>query len=379
MSEPLFHTEGLCYRYEGGRGYALSDVDVSIKEGVRTVLMGANGAGKSTFFYHLNGILRPTKGSVCYKGEKIPRRGRKLTELRSEVAVVLQNPNDQLFAPKVAEDIAFGPKNLGLSQDEVDERVEEALYLTGIEHIKDRSVFQISYGQRKRVTLAGALAMHPKVLIMDEPTAGLDPQISKEIMELADELHHTGTTVILSTHDVDLSYSWADEIHVLRNGHCIYSGGSEGFYENTSEVYTSGLVEPAMYDTNITMSEFAGEPAGPYPKTLPQLVAKSVPSEHPGRVNILTVDGSIESHEFSQAVRLTGSTVTGVYGTKARKAVQSSKLPIDYFFGADEGCILESMHGNDFLICCDCVLTDLLVSKIESISKFGTEIPYSLL
>ena len=379
MSEPLFRTKDLCFRYESGRGNALTDVNISINEGARTVLMGANGAGKSTLFYHFNGILNPSKGSVFYRGNKVPRRGKKLRGLSSEVAVMLQNPNDQIFAPRVADDIAFGPRNLGLSAQEVDERVDEALYLTGIESLRNSSVMQISYGQRKRVTLAGALAMHPKVLIMDEPTAGLDPQMSKELMELADELHHNGTTVIISTHDVDLSYSWADEIHVLRGGRNIYSGDSEGFYDNTSEVYMSGLIEPAIYNMNVSMSELAGDPAEPHPKTLPQLVAKSVPSENPGTVNILPMEETIEEEIFTSIMSGTGSSVTGVYGTKARKTVQTSKLPIDYFFGADEGCILESMHGNNFLICCDKALVDLLVSRIEMISKFGTEIPYSLL
>ena len=379
MNKPLFHTEDLYFRYEGGRGNALTDVNISINEGARTVLMGANGAGKSTLFYHLNGVLNPTKGNVFYRGDKIPRHGKKLRKLSSEVAVVLQNPNDQIFATKIADDIAFGPTNLGLSPQEVKERVDEALYLTGIESLRNRSVMQISYGQRKRVTLAGALAMHPKVLIMDEPTAGLDPQMSKELIELADELHHNGTTVIISTHDVDLAYSWADEIHVLRKGRNIYSGDSEGFYDNTSEVYMSGLVEPAIYDMNVSMSELIGDPAEPYPKTLSQLVAKSVPSEIPGTVNILPIEGAFDVEMFTSIMSKTSSSVTGVYGTKARKAVQVSKLPIDYFFGADEGCILESMHGNNFLMCCDEILIDLLVSRIENISKFGTEIPYSLL
>lgn len=376
---PLFCTEGLFFKYEGGRGNALADVNITIKDGVRTVIMGANGAGKSTFFYHLNGVLRPTKGKIYYRGEKMPYRGKALRNLRSDVAVMLQDPNDQLFAPKVSDDVAFGPKNLGLDTQTVDERVKEALYLTGIESLGNRSVMQLSYGQKKRVVLAGALAMHPKVLIMDEPTAGLDPQMSKELIELADELHHIGTTVIFSTHDVDLSYSWADEIHVLRGGRNIYSGDSEGFYDNTSDVYLSGLVEPAMYDMNVSMSELVGDPAEPYPKTLPQLVAKAVPSENPGTVHILPTDGDVDPDEFSSLISSTGSSATGVYGTKARKSVQISKLPIDYFFGADEGCILESMHGNDTLICCDKVLTDLLISKISCISKFGTEIPYSLL
>ena len=378
MSAPLFRTEGLFFRYEGGWGDALADVNITIKEGARTVIMGANGAGKSTFFYHLNGVLRPSKGSVFFRGEKIPHRGKALRKLRSEVAVMLQDPNDQLFAPKVSDDIAFGPKNLGLDAQTVGERVRDALYITGIESLEGRSVMQLSFGQKKRVVLAGALAMHPKVLIMDEPTAGLDPQMSKELIELADELHHLGTTVIFSTHDVDLSYSWADEVHVLRGGRNVYSGSSERFYDDTSEVYLSGLVEPAMYDINVSISELAGCPVEPFPKTLPQLVAKAVPSEGPGTVHILPVEGPVDREMFSSLMSGPGMSATGVYGTKARKSAEASKLPIDYFFGADEGCIIEALHGKDTLICCDRSLTDLLISKIGSMSRFGTEVPYSL-
>ncbi len=378
MSVPLFRTEGLFFRYEGGRRNALADVNITIKEGIRTVIMGANGAGKSTLLYHLNGVLRPSSGSVFFQGEKIPHRGKAIKKLRSEVAVMLQDPNDQLFAPKVSDDIAFGPKNLGLDVHTVEERVRDALCITGIESLKDRSVMQLSFGQKKRVVLAGALAMHPKVLVMDEPTAGLDPQMSRELIELADELHHLGTTVIFSTHDVDLSYSWADEIHVLRGGRNVHSGTPERFYDDTSQVYLSGLVEPAMYDMNVSFSELAGCPAEPFPKTLPQLVAKAVPSEEPGTIHILPVDGPIEREVFESLMSGHDFSATGVYGTKARKSVEASRLPIDYFFGADEGCILEAMQGMDTLICCDKALTDLLTMKIASVSDFGTNVPYCL-
>ncbi len=375
----LFKAENLCFRYEYGKNYALSDLNIEIEEGVRTVIMGANGAGKSTLFYHFNGIFAPTKGRIYYKGAEIPRRGRKLRQLRSEVAVVLQNPNDQLFAPKVSDDVAFGPKNLGLNQEEVGIRVSDALEITGLTELKDRSVMQLSYGQKKRVVLAGALAMRPKVLVMDEPTAGLDPQMAKELTEFMDELHHSGTTVIISTHDVDMAYSWADRMHVLRKGHLAYSGLPDEFYNSPSEVYLSGMVEPSLYSMNLSMSEMAGYPAEPYPRTIPQLISKAAPAENPGRINILAAAGEITQESFSEISAENGCTVTGVYGTNARRAVSNSNLAVDYYFGADEECIIESLHGRNVLIYCDKNLTEVLSKKIESVSAFGTAIPYSLL
>jgi cobalt/nickel transport system ATP-binding protein len=375
----LFRTENLFYRYEHGKDYALSNLNIEIEEGIRTVILGANGAGKSTLFYHFNGIFSPTRGRIYYRGAEMPRRGKKLRNLRSEVAVVLQNPNDQLFAPKVSDDVAFGPKNLGLNQDEVASRVSEALEIAGLTEMKNRSVMQLSYGQRKRVVLAGALAMRPKVLIMDEPTAGLDPQMSKELIELTEELHHSGTTVIFSTHDVDLAYSCADCIHVLRRGHLIYSGGPNEFFENFSEVYLSGMVEPSLYSMNLSMSEMAGYPAEPHPRTEYQLISKTVPAENPGRIDILPVAGEITQDSFSEISAERECTVTGVYGTKARKAASEYNLGIDYYFGADEECIIQSLHGKNVLIYCDANLIGVLKKKIESVSAFGMEIPYSLL
>ena len=207
---PVLELRGVSFSYKGAERPSLKDVDLAIGRKERTVIMGANGAGKSTLFHHLNGILKPDRGAVLFDGEHVSYRRKGLRALRSKVSLVMQNPDDQIFGQTVEADASNGPRNLGLPEDEVASRAEEALSLVGLSGMRKQSSLKLSYGQRKRLSLAGALAMRPEVLVMDEPTAGLDPQMASELMELAEQLHHSGTTVVISTHDVDLAYSWAD-------------------------------------------------------------------------------------------------------------------------------------------------------------------------
>ena len=144
-----------------------------------------------------------------------------LAALREQVAMVLQNPDDQIFSTTVEEDVAFGPMNLLLEKEEIERRIDEALHLVGMEDMRQRPTQQLSFGQRKRVSLAGALAMKPRVLIMDEPTAGLDSEMVHELMELSDELNHSGMTMIMSTHDIETAYEWADEMMVMHQGRIV--------------------------------------------------------------------------------------------------------------------------------------------------------------
>ena len=187
----IIETVDLRYRYAGNDRDSLSEVSVRIRKGVKTVILGANGAGKSTLFYHFNGVFEPAGGRILFDGEPFSYRRRALRTLRSRVSVVLQNPDDQIFGQTVEEDVAYGPSNLGLPASEVSARVDRALRLVGLDDLRDRNTMKLSYGQRKRLALAGALAMDPEVLVMDEPTAGLDPQMALELMELAEQLHHT--------------------------------------------------------------------------------------------------------------------------------------------------------------------------------------------
>ena len=368
LTEPLFETRGLGYVYNNRQTTpSLEDVDITIGEGVKTVILGSNGAGKSTLFYHFNGIFKPKAGTVLFRGRELDYSREALTELRSRISVVVQNPDEQIFSSTVEEDVAFGPLNCGLSHEEASERISDALFKVGMEEYRARPTTQLSYGQRKRVALAGALAIRPEVLILDEPTAGLDPQMSHEVLELVDQLCQDGTTVIISTHDVDLAYSWAEEIHVLRHGHLAYSGVPETFFSDPVEVSLSGLVMPHAFSINAAVSGIRGESPEPYPRTNSQLLCKTMPKDMvPAPITIVPVDGEIPA--AGEGTR------TGIYGNAARRAARESGMVPDYHFNAPEYCIMESLAGHPSTLFCDSSLVTAVVSKIGDLRRFGKNI-----
>ena len=370
----VLETEKLYHLYGGSDTPAMDGVDIKIKKGVKTVLLGANGAGKSTLFYHLNGIMKPMGGKVLAFGEPVGYRRKALMKLRSRIAVVLQNPDDQIFGQTVESDVRYGPANLRLPDNEVDRRVERALFLTGLDDLRDRNTMQLSYGQRKRLTLAGALAMKPEVLIMDEPTAGLDPQMSLELRELADQLHDGGTTVVLSTHDVDLAYAWADELHVLRRGKLIYSGTSEGFFSDDEQVYLSGLTQPTMYALNHSMSCAGQIQELPYPRTDSEMVSK-IASGPRGDMTIIPVGESIDAASVSERI---GNAPAGVYGAICRETVAHSGMTADFMFNGLESCIGECLKGRDSVLLCEKDSIALASSKLDRMKEFGPGIAYRI-
>ena len=186
--------------------------------GRRVALLGANGSGKTTLLRCLSGAHRPDSGEVRLEGQSLRHSREALRAHRRRVQLVLQDPDDQLFSADVSQDVAFGPLNLGLDQDEVRARVAEALGLLGIAHLAGRATHHLSYGERKRVTIAGAVAMRPAVLLLDEPTAGLDPLGVAETRAALARLTAQGTTIALATHDVDFALTWADEAAVVVDG-----------------------------------------------------------------------------------------------------------------------------------------------------------------
>lgn len=214
---PVLAANSVHFSHLGGVD-VLRGVDLSIHPGDRIALLGANGAGKSTLFRLLAGAWEPTGGTIVHRGKPVNYSKRGRDELRRSVQLVLQEPDDQIFAMSVAADVSFGPMGQGLAEEEVEQRVAEALRAAEIEDLADRVPHQLSYGQRKRVTLAGALAMHPSVLLLDEPTAGLDPAGARQLLVTLDELHRRGVAVVVSTHDVNMAYEFADTAAVLVEG-----------------------------------------------------------------------------------------------------------------------------------------------------------------
>lgn len=211
---PLVELVGAGYAYEDGPA-VLRGVDFGIAEGRALVLLGRNGSGKTTLMRLLSGGLKPGSGALLLDGAVVAHDRAGLTRLRTAVQLVVQDPDDQLFAASVEQDVSFGPMNLGLPLAEVRERVGSALAALDITALRDRPTHLLSYGQRKRAAIAGAVAMAPRVLILDEPTAGLDPDGQERLLEVLAGLRASGTTVVMATHDVDLAVRWADDAAVL--------------------------------------------------------------------------------------------------------------------------------------------------------------------
>lgn len=201
------------------RGRVLDGADVQIRPGQRTALLGANGCGKTTLLGCLSGSLVPDEGTVVVDGTTLTHSRRGLIEHRRRVQLVLQDPDDQLFSADVAQDVSFGPINLGLTENEARARVEEALALLGVTHLRARATHQLSHGEKKRVAVAGAVAMRPQYLLLDEPTAGLDPDAVEDMLTAITRLEESGTTVVMATHDVDLALAWATTAIIVTDGH----------------------------------------------------------------------------------------------------------------------------------------------------------------
>lgn len=214
-SEPSLEVEGLAFAYPDGH-QTLFGVDLRIERGERVALLGPNGAGKTTLVLHLNGILTPTSGSVAVSGLPVVREH--LLDVRRRVGIVFQDPDDQLFMTTVAQDVAFGPRNLGLSADEVDARVEEALTDVGMLDVADRPPHHLSFGQKRRVAVATVLAMRPEILVLDEPSSNLDPASRRELAEIVDGLD---ITVLMVTHDLPYALQLCERSVVLSEGRMV--------------------------------------------------------------------------------------------------------------------------------------------------------------
>lgn len=373
----LFETEGLCHAYRNGKAESLRDVNIRIGKGRKTALLGANGAGKSTLFYHFNGVFKPKSGTVFFEGSPLEYHKDALSKLRSDVSVVLQNPDEQIFSATVEEDIAFGLMNQGISREEADSRIDEVLFMVGMSSYRRRPTQQLSYGQRKRVAFAGAIATRPRVLILDEPTAGLDPQMAQETIEIIDQLHQTGTDVIISTHDVDLAYEWADEIRVLRNGSLVYSGASEGFYSDPVSVAQSGLMPPSMFAINENLAEMTGGIPDSYPRTKAELLSKVAPKDTvPGTLYGVPIGDEINQSMIDGIPGDPLKRAAGILGINTRILAYNAALRLDYVFNGLENCVVEAMNGNDAVLCYDESLSEMVIDKINRISGFGTKIPF---
>ncbi|MBS1194487.1 MAG: cobalt transport protein ATP-binding subunit, partial [Methanomicrobia archaeon] len=240
----LIETRDLCYVYPGNVT-ALHSLNFVAPRNSRIAVIGANGAGKSTLFKCFNGIFTPTSGQVLIRGEPITKQN--LREVRKFVGLVFQNPDDQIFSPTVEQDVAFGPMNLGLDGETVHHRVHEALTLVGIEDLAHRVPHHLSGGEKKRVAIAGIIAMEPEVLVLDEPTAGLDPRGIRELIDVVNNLSRKfGMTVIFSTHDVSVIPEVADYLYVMAKGRFVAQGTVEEVFAQPELLASVRLDVPVL-------------------------------------------------------------------------------------------------------------------------------------
>jgi len=218
----IIETRDLCHTYKNNID-ALKNISFIAPRNTRIAIIGPNGAGKSTLFKHFNGVLKPTSGKVLIRGEPITKEN--IREVRRTIGLVFQNPDDQIFSPTVEQDVAFGPANMGLDDETVKHRVSESLRIVGLSDYRTRVPHHLSGGEKKRVAIAGIIAMEPQVLVLDEPTAGLDPQGVREIIRfIHDFTVKYGMTVIFSTHDISLVAELAEYIYVMNNGSFVAKG-----------------------------------------------------------------------------------------------------------------------------------------------------------
>ena len=241
----------LNYVYGGGTAFeqhALFDVNLEIEDGEFVGLIGHTGSGKSTLIQHLNGLIKASAGELYYNGENIYSQGYDMKRLRSKVGLVFQYPEHQLFEVDVLTDVCFGPKNQGLSSEEAEVRAKKALEQVGLDpSYYKQSPFELSGGQKRRVAIAGVLAMEPEVLILDEPTAGLDPRGRDEILDQIDRLHRERhMTIILVSHSMEDVARYADRLIVMNHGQKVFDGAPKEVFRHYRELETMGLAAPQI-------------------------------------------------------------------------------------------------------------------------------------
>ncbi|MFB3766198.1 MAG: energy-coupling factor ABC transporter ATP-binding protein [Methanotrichaceae archaeon] len=371
----IIETRNVSYSY-GERIAALKDVSISLDEGRKIALVGPNGAGKSTLMSMFNGILRPNAGEILFHGMPLRYDSASLREIRRKVGMVFQNSDDQIFAPTVYQDVAFGPVNLGLPVDQVKKRVDYALQYVGLSGYERRPPHHLSGGEKKRVAIAGILAMEPEVIILDEPTSNLDPASSEEIMDMLDELNYSGKTIIISTHDVEMAYRWADEVVLMEKGGLLRRGTVQEVFGDVELIRRARLKLPIVVDLykeliGRGLLNDNGNGTNP-PKSILELtdLVESRNRETISRVagatiHICDVDNA-SPEDITKILENSNASYTGAMGTKAKILAEQAKIPLDFTYGVIDKCILKSLMGKPSLIMTAGGMVDHSVKRIQA-------------
>lgn len=356
-----------------GRPKSLDSLSFTIERGKKVAVVGPNGAGKTTLLLMCNGTLVPDSGSVLLNETPVSYDKAGLRNLRTKVGLVFQNSDSQVFAPSVYADIAFGPLNLHLSQEEIHERVSDAIFAVGLSGYEKRVPHHLSGGERKRVAIAGILAMKPDILVADEPTSSLDPATSAEIMDLLDELHEEGTTILLSTHDVELAYSWADEIILLADGKILRQAPPEEVFTDASLMKQARLTAPVLLDLYQELVKRSVLQNTAPPKGIPEMTQLIEGTLENTAGTIYTVDTDCIDESVLARIREEHEKAhIGAMGTRSKKFLHTAGVVPEYTYGVVDKALLSAMIGEDSVIFTGGGMVDrvgLRVSRFEAVAK----------
>jgi len=358
------------YSYPNGLK-ALKGINLEIIGGEKIALVGSNGAGKSTLLLMLNGMLKPDTGTVFFRGEPVSYKRDELRDLRKKVGFVFQNPDHQIIAPTVYQDVAFGPVNLDYNEDEISRSVAESLMYVGLSGFERRPPHHLSGGEKKKVAIAGVLAMDPDVLVFDEPTSALDPASSESIMELLDELNHEGKTVIISTHDVELAYPWADKIILMNNGRIITCSNPAGAFSDGKMLRDAKLSKPVLLELYDSLFEMGMPESDKIPKSVLDFVHvvetglnTGIKTENCGSIYLVDAD-SLGDDSLEKYVEKSSVDFVGAMGSYAKKKAETDAIDLDFTYGVIDKCLLKAISGKSSLIITTGGMVKRVISRVD--------------
>lgn len=367
----ILEARDVTYHYPGSQA-AIKGISFHIKPGEKIALVGPNGAGKSTLLQMFNGMLRPTSGMILFDNIPIRYDASSLRQIRKRVGFVLQNSDRQIIAPTVYQDVAFGPANLGYDEKTIRQSVSLALRQVGLEGFERRPPHHLSGGEKKRVAIAGVLAMDPDVLVFDEPTSGLDPSGSEDLMELLDELNHDGKTIIISTHDVELAYPWADRAILLLDGRILEEDVPDVAFGNTDNVRMAHLSVPAFLDLSQELSRRGYKMPDRKPRSvldmidsIENLIQGSGTGARKGTISVFNVDEQ-DTGVLFEWTKTRPDTVIGAMGTRAKQCAAREGLKLEFTYGVIDKCILRALRGQDSLILTTNSMAGLVISRVDA-------------
>jgi cobalt/nickel transport system ATP-binding protein len=371
MTSIIVEARDVRYRYPRSVE-AIQGISFHIRQGEKIALVGPNGAGKSTLLLMFNGMIRPDSGTMLVGNEPIRYDKASLRMLRKRVGFVLQNPDQQIIAPTVWQDVAFGPVNLGYSESKVKEAIESSLRYVGLEGFERRPPHQLSGGEKRRVAIAGVLAMDPDILVFDEPTANLDPWGSETIMDLLDELNLEGKTVIVSTHDIELSYKWADRAILLVDGKILQEATPEVTFANPDLIRKARLSVPTLLEIYGEMEKRGLSLPDKKPHTVFEMMnaidrafGTNASGIEPGSITVGDVDDLEDEILIAWRAEHPRAAI-GAMGTRAKERARQEQLTLEFSHGVIDKCILSALRGLDSLILTTNSMAGVVVTRVET-------------